>query len=94
MGLVPSDPAVELLLRMGWWDVQHFPRTRAGAAVLTLSHCRMHCRNNPSCSLGWGLTLCVHLYTGEGGRLQERDQGGNPVREVCVGLGKGFAGDI
>lgn len=41
MGLVPSDPAVELLLRMGWWDVQHFPRTRAGAAVLTLSHCRL-----------------------------------------------------
>lgn len=21
------------------------------------------------------------------------DQGGNPVREVCVGLGKSFAGD-
>lgn len=41
VGLVPSDPAVELLLRMGWWDVQHFPRTRAGAAVLTLSHCRL-----------------------------------------------------
>lgn len=41
VGLVPSDPAMELLLRMGWWDVQHLPWTRAGAAVLSLSHCRL-----------------------------------------------------
>lgn len=33
----------------------------------------------------------VHpLHTGKDGRW---DQGGNPVGEACVGLGKGFAGD-
>lgn len=31
----------------------------------------------------------VHTFIHRGGW----DQGRNPVREVCVGLGKGFAGD-
>lgn len=52
--------------------------------VLLFFPCRtadrwMHWRNNPPCPPGWQLTLSIHLYTGEGGRLLQMGSG----RESC-----------